>query len=528
MKKYLTIILTAAFFLAAETLFEVKDASDNPVLNVSTDGLRVMNEGDTLMVISSDAIRANIGLNSKGLSRAFSVTTTQSKGASALEVNSGSTTIGTPSTLIGSESTIMRQGLGGDDYSKFSPENIFIGLNAGDSTNTAPPEGIDNVFLGNFSGPANIGGSKNIFMGFMSGFSNDVGSYNAFLGYKAGYGNLSGSFNVIIGSEAGQMTSANLYNVFIGTHSGFFSTGDGNTFTGYASGYNSTSGYQNSFFGQRAGGSNKTGYFNNYFGYSAGERNEDGVGNCVFGRETGYGAVAATYNYNCLFGNYTGKLLTTGGSNVMTGYYTGYKTTSGSNNVYIGEKSGYENQTGSGNIFLGYNAGYNETGSNRLYIDNSDTTYPLIYGQFDSRMCVIDGTASDNPNNRKLFVYGSAGGTTAWYNDSDKRLKKNIKTIDSALDKVMKLRGVTFEWDGGKRYQTGKSIGFIAQEAVEVIPELVDYNEENDSYGMQYAPVTALLVEAVKEQNIEITELKKANEKLMRELQEIKDMINNK
>ena len=124
-----------------------------------------------------------------------------------------------------------------------------------------------------------------------------------------------------------------------------------------------------------------------------------------------------------------------------------------------------------------------------------------------------------------MFGFGSAGGTTAWYNDSDKRLKKNIETIDSALDKVMKLRGVAFEWDGGKRYQTGKSIGFIAQEAVDVIPELVDYNEENDSYGMQYAPVTALLVEAVKEQNDEIRSLREMNDKLQKEIEEIKSLL---
>lgn len=65
-------------FLSAETLFEVKDASNNKVLDVSTDGLRVLNGADTLMVISTTGIRAFID-DSKVLSRTFSVTTTSAK-----------------------------------------------------------------------------------------------------------------------------------------------------------------------------------------------------------------------------------------------------------------------------------------------------------------------------------------------------------------------------------------------------------------------------------------------------------------
>lgn len=65
--------------LCGETLFEVKDASNNKVLDVSTDGLRVLNGTDTLMVISTDGIRAYIQRDTKGLSRSFSVSTTTSK-----------------------------------------------------------------------------------------------------------------------------------------------------------------------------------------------------------------------------------------------------------------------------------------------------------------------------------------------------------------------------------------------------------------------------------------------------------------
>ncbi len=73
-----------------------------------------------------------------------------------------------------------------------------------------------------------------------------------------------------------------------------------------------------------------------------------------------------------------------------------------------------------------------------------------VYGTTNTAISVLAGSGAvgigtDSPS-RKLFVNGSAGGTTSWYNDSDKRLKKNINTIPNALDKVKELRGVNYEW----------------------------------------------------------------------------------
>jgi hypothetical protein len=60
----------------------------------------------------------------------------------------------------------------------------------------------------------------------------------------------------------------------------------------------------------------------------------------------------------------------------------------------MGYAGGYNNQTGSGNVFLGYKAGYNETGSNKLYIANSDVNPPLIYGDFSTGRV---GIRTNNP-----------------------------------------------------------------------------------------------------------------------------------
>ena len=82
---------------------------------------------------------------------------------------------------------------------------------------------------------------------------------------------------------------------------------------------------------------------------------------------------------------------TTGERNTAVGTEALSNNTTGSNNTAIGLSAGDSNITGSGNVFIGYTAGYNETGSNKLYIDNSTTTAPLIYGDFNTNNVKING-----------------------------------------------------------------------------------------------------------------------------------------
>ena len=101
---------------------------------------------------------------------------------------------------------------------------------------------------------------------------------------------------------------------------------------------------------------------------------------------------------------------------------------------------------------------------------------------------------------------------TLTISSSDVRLKENIHTLRNSLDKVMKLRGVSFTWKTNPEY--GTRIGFIAQEFEDVIPELVFTNESDGYKGINYAEVTAVLVEAMKELKAENDELKARLEKL--------------
>ena len=99
-----------------------------------------------------------------------------------------------------------------------------------------------------------------------------------------------------------------------------------------------------------------------------------------------------------------------------------------------------------------------------------------------------------------LVAYGSP---------SDKRLKENIKPIKSALDKVSKLQGVTFDWKKSDSIlDIKKDIGFIAQDVQKVVPELVRENEDG-MLSMRHQGVTPILLEAIKELKAEIEELKK-------------------
>ena len=81
---------------------------------------------------------------------------------------------------------------------------------------------------------------------------------------------------------------------------------------------------------------------------------------------------------------------------------------------------------------------------------------------------------------------------------SDVRLKKNVATIENALDKVLNLRGVTFNWKDDKNHPR-RMTGMIAQEVIEVMPELVFQNPADGYYGINYGESSGLLIEAIKE-----------------------------
>ena len=101
------------------------------------------------------------------------------------------------------------------------------------------------------------------------------------------------------------------------------------------------------------------------------------------------------------------------------------------------------------------------------------------------------------------------GDVVAYGSPSDRSLKENIKPIDSALDKVMKLQGVTFDWKPKEDVilDIKEDIGFIAQDVQKVVPELIRENS-NGLLSMRHQGVAPILLEAIKELKAEIDLLK--------------------
>jgi hypothetical protein len=95
---------------------------------------------------------------------------------------------------------------------------------------------------------------------------------------------------------------------------------------------------------------------------------------------------------------------------------------------------------------------------------------------------------------------------------SDARLKSNIEPLQNSLEKVLQLQGVSFLWKD--KPQMGRRIGFVAQQFEKVLPELSFINPADGFKGINYAEVTAVLVEAVKELKAENELLKARLEKL--------------
>jgi hypothetical protein len=97
--------------------------------------------------------------------------------------------------------------------------------------------------------------------------------------------------------------------------------------------------------------------------------------------------------------------------------------------------------------------------------------------------------------------FSATGNVTA---GSDRRFKKNIEPIEDALEKVKKVSGYTFE----RHDMEGKFAGVIAQEMSEVLPEVVVMNKDG-MYSVAYGNITALLIQALKEETAKREELER-------------------
>jgi hypothetical protein len=374
-----------------DPLFEVKNKGGQTIFAVYSEGVRIyVSDGDAKGVkggfsvggfdgtkgnqeylrITSDSARIYVNDNpAKGVKGGFAV--------GGFDANKGTPTgnflnITKENYIIGQEAGIHLKPLNGGLF------NSFLGYQAGYNSTT----GTKNYFIGYKAGFNNLTGSNNIFIGDSAGFKNTTGRFNTFIGNWTGFNNLSGYKNLFVGHRAGYANMTGICNVFLGPDAGGSNTtAVYNTFVGIGAGFKTTGGGYNSYYGINSGYAMTSGINNAFYGSNSGYWFDGGSGNTFLGAEAGRGGpdndpADPAGNYNTLVGSFTSTVLE-----------------SASYNTILGSSAGAALRTGQRNVFLGYQAGNAELGNDKLYIANSGTNPPLIYGDFATKQVGINTTS---------------------------------------------------------------------------------------------------------------------------------------
>jgi len=122
---------------------------------------------------------------------------------------------------------------------------------------------------------------------------------------------------------------------------------------------------------------------------AAGDGNMTGDDNSLFGYVAGQALIGG--QDNTFIGRGSGSDTTEGDLNVFLGRNAGNKNILGNYNTFLGAKAGESGTGNSGCVFIGYDVGSDETEDNLLYIDNSNTPNPLIWGDFSTNEVDING-----------------------------------------------------------------------------------------------------------------------------------------
>ena len=135
---------------------------------------------------------------------------------------------------------------------------------------------------------------------------------------------------------------------------------------------------------------------------------------------------------------------------------------------------------------------------------------------FSAAVTVSNSTASSSKTTGAVKVTGgvgiqgalNVGADVTAFASSDRRYKDNLQAITNPIDKVKSLTGYTFTWnDKHEQFNGSDDIGVVAQEVEKIFPEIVD-TRDNGYKAVKYEKMVALLIEAVKDQQKQIDELR--------------------
>ena len=370
-------------------------------------------------------------------------------GSGTVANNTGSNNTGIGNSALFSLST-------GSDNQAFGTTALY--LNTTGSSNTA---------VGRDALRSNTTASNNTAVGYQAGYSNTAYSFHTYVGYQAGYSNVNGVYNTFIGYQAGYNSNPTVANV-----------NSLNTFVGYYTGQGVTTGASNSFFGTSAGYQVTTGSKNTILGSYNGNQGSLDIRTAsnyiVLSDGDGNPRQIINNSGNVYVGTYPPKYST--GSGMFTvSQLTNAWDTAVFGNMFVDCQTAYNSDPKPGIVFgIPYTSTASATGvSIQAYKMTAST------GDFGQGFRITTQANGSAPS-YKMTIDGSgnigAPSGTNIYNASDVRLKKNIQTLDNALDKINALRGVEFNWiDNFCEAENNKTLyGFIAQEVESVDANLTD------------------------------------------------------
>jgi hypothetical protein len=352
--------------------------------------------------------------------------------------------------------------------------NTFAGVGAGTLTVPNPTFilGHNNSFFGNNAGAANTDGANNSFFGNSTGNKNTTGTANSFFGVLAGSFNTTGYENSFFGVQTGLSNT----------------TGADNSFFGVLSGSNNSTGSYNSSFGSQAGGGNLTGSGNSYFGFQAGGGNSQGDSNSYFGRNAGM--TNTLQSFNTFLGAYTD-----GAQNITNATAVGARAqVTQSNTLVLGSINGVNGATADTRVGIG-------------------TTAPT------ARLSVN--------GNVQIGTLGSSGNTQLCWNTTSKeistcssslRYKTDLHPFSRGLNLINRLNPITFKWKNDQSLD----LGLGAEDVAAVEPLLVSRNEKGQVEGVKYDRLSAVFINAFKEQQAQIEQQETEAKQLRAEAMQLK------
>jgi hypothetical protein len=263
----------------------------------------------------------------------------------------------------------------------------------------------------------------NYFIGHQAGYAlttttSNTGIFNSFIGYQSGYNNTSGKKNYFIGYRSGYNNTNGYNNIFIGDSVGYLNTiGYKNIFIGNGSGMLNINGNHNIFMGFRSGSSNTSGFFNVFIGDRSGNFNTIGTNNIFIGVRNGYNNISGSYNtsagFEAMFNNTIGEF------NTVIGFESLYYNDSGSYNTSLGYRALKLNTNGSSSTAVGMYSlyantlGYSNTGSGSYTLWQNTVGYGNTAMGEGSLYNNISGTFNSAIGVNSLFNNVSGSSLTA-------------------------------------------------------------------------------------------------------------------